>query len=309
MSSTTRSSTAARRRIIASIALLIAALVVPGSVSAKPSGDVNVQLLAFNDFHGNSTRRPARAATINGTPAGGVEYLATAIKQLRAEAEAGVATPRPSPPVTWSARRPLVSAAFHDEPTIEEMNALGLDVTARRQPRVRRGRRRAAAHAERRLPPGRRLPGRRRLRRRRLPVPRRQRGQQEHRQADPAAPTRSEGRRRQGRLHRHDARGHRRASSTRTASRASTSSTRSRRPTGYAASCRPRACTRSSCCCTRAAASGTARRRPDRLRRLHRRDRRHRRPASTRRRRGRQRPHPPLLQLRAAQLVPARTRS
>ena len=36
----------------------------------------------------------------------------------------------------------------------------------RRQPRVRRGRERAPAHAERRLPPGRRLPGRRRLRRR-----------------------------------------------------------------------------------------------------------------------------------------------
>ena len=42
---------------------------------------------------------------------------------------------------------PLLSAAFHDEPTIEAMNALGLDVTRRGQPRVRRGLQGAAADA------------------------------------------------------------------------------------------------------------------------------------------------------------------
>ena len=52
---------------------------------------------------------------------------------------------------------PLISGLFHDEPTIEALNKLDLDVTARRQPRVRRGRRGAAASAERRLPPERRL--------------------------------------------------------------------------------------------------------------------------------------------------------
>ena len=83
MSSTTRSSTAARRRIIASIALLIAALVVPGSVSAKPPGNVNVQLLAINDFHGNLSRRRDPAGSSGTTLAGGVEYLATHIKQAR----------------------------------------------------------------------------------------------------------------------------------------------------------------------------------------------------------------------------------
>ena len=38
---------------------------------------------------------------------------------------------------------PLISALFHDEPTIEAMNPIGLDVNARRQPRVRRRARRA----------------------------------------------------------------------------------------------------------------------------------------------------------------------
>ena len=35
---------------------------------------------------------------------------------------------------------PLLSAAYHDEPTIEALNLMGLDYAARRQPRVRRGR-------------------------------------------------------------------------------------------------------------------------------------------------------------------------
>ena len=46
-------------------------------------------------------------------------------------------------------------------------------------------------HAERRLPPGRRLPGRRRLRRRDVPVPGGQHGRQGDRPADPAAGRRS----------------------------------------------------------------------------------------------------------------------
>jgi 5'-nucleotidase len=127
MSSTTRSSIAARRWIIASIALLVAALVVPGSVSAKPSGDVNVQLLAINDFHGNLEPPTGSSGNILGTLAGGVDYLATHIKQLHAtnpdrtlEVAAG----------DLIGGTPLISAAFHDEPTIEEMNALGLDLSA-----------------------------------------------------------------------------------------------------------------------------------------------------------------------------------
>ena len=42
---------------------------------------------------------------------------------------------------------PLISSWFHDEPTIEAANEIGFDVGTRRQPRVRRGRRRADAPA------------------------------------------------------------------------------------------------------------------------------------------------------------------
>ena len=108
------------------------------------------------------------------------------------------------------------------------LNVIGLEVTSRRQPRVRRGRRRAQAPAARRVPPGRRLPGRRRVRgadftylaanvvdkRTGLPIL----PPFDIRIVD-GVPVGFVG---------HDARGHRRASSTRPASRTSTSTTRSR---------------------------------------------------------------------------------
>jgi 5'-nucleotidase len=89
----------------------------------------HVQLLAINDFHGNleppgGTFAPAPGQP--GVPVGGIEYLATHIRQLRAT------TPDT---VTVSAgdligASPLLSALFHDEPTIEGMNRLGLELNA-----------------------------------------------------------------------------------------------------------------------------------------------------------------------------------
>ncbi len=58
-------------------------------------------------------------------PAGGIEYLATHMKQLR-EQNSNTITVGAGDLIGAS---PLVSALFHDEPTIEAMNALGLDVT------------------------------------------------------------------------------------------------------------------------------------------------------------------------------------
>jgi 5'-nucleotidase len=58
-------------------------------------------------------------------PAGGIAYLATHIKALRAT-NANTITVGAGDLIGAS---PLVSALFHDEPTIEAMNSLGLDVT------------------------------------------------------------------------------------------------------------------------------------------------------------------------------------
>jgi 5'-nucleotidase len=101
--------------------------------------DTHVQLLAINDFHGHL--QPNTPGTIryccefdqNPTVnrnvvvtrlAGGVEYLATLIKQLR-ERNTNTITVSAGDTVGAS---PLLSGLFHDEPTIEAMNALGLQV-------------------------------------------------------------------------------------------------------------------------------------------------------------------------------------
>ncbi|HET8528598.1 MAG TPA: bifunctional metallophosphatase/5'-nucleotidase [Gaiellaceae bacterium] len=98
--------------------------------------DTHVQLLAINDFHGHI--QPSTPGTIRyvdrdasgklvdvNAPAGGVEYLSTLLKQLR---------DRNSNTITVGAgdmigASPLVSGLFHDEPTVEALNALGLQVT------------------------------------------------------------------------------------------------------------------------------------------------------------------------------------
>ena len=73
------------------------------------------------------SHRPGLRETSGTTLAGGVEYLATQIKQLEAT--------NPDRTLEISAgdnigASPLISAAFHDEPTIEALNALGLDISA-----------------------------------------------------------------------------------------------------------------------------------------------------------------------------------
>jgi len=119
-------------------ALALAGLALVGSPSsAEPRAEadgpprVTGHLLAINDFHGQIDKPTGSSGNVNGTPAGGVEYLASWIKDLRADAQAQdsryVYTVAAGDLVGAS---PLVSAAFHDEPTVDEMNALGLDVTS-----------------------------------------------------------------------------------------------------------------------------------------------------------------------------------
>ncbi len=95
-----------------------------------PPGSVNVQLLAINDFHG---QLPAPGGTIsvpNGTStatkinAGGIVYLAARVRALEAQ----------NPNTLFLSAgdlvgaSPLVSAFYHDEPTVEAMNGLGMDL-------------------------------------------------------------------------------------------------------------------------------------------------------------------------------------
>jgi 5'-nucleotidase len=122
-----RASRARRPLAIAATAVIALSFILPAAVAAKPSGSVDVQLLAINDFHGNLEEPTGSSGVIGTTPAGGVEFLATHIKNLHAT--------NPNRTLEVAAGdliggTPLISAAFHDEPTIESMNALGLDLAA-----------------------------------------------------------------------------------------------------------------------------------------------------------------------------------
>jgi 5'-nucleotidase len=100
-----------------------------------PSRYQDVQLLSFNDLHGNleppsgSSGRVTEIqadGTTKTVDAGGVEYLATHLRQAR-EGNAYSITAAGGDMVGAS---PLISGLFHDEPTIEALNKLELDVTS-----------------------------------------------------------------------------------------------------------------------------------------------------------------------------------
>ncbi|MEV6343461.1 bifunctional metallophosphatase/5'-nucleotidase [Actinoplanes sp. NPDC051851] len=97
-------------------------------------GVVKGQILSYNDFHGAIDPPSGSGAVVNAggtsTPAGGVEYLATYLKKLRAEATAEHRETITAGAGDLIGATPLVSAAFHDEPTIELMNTVGLQVSS-----------------------------------------------------------------------------------------------------------------------------------------------------------------------------------
>jgi 5'-nucleotidase len=117
---------------VALAAVAALAIAIPAAQAAKPSKDVPVQLLGINDFHGNlepPSGSGGRIQEVVGGPqidAGGAVYLANQLRTLRQQN---------SNTLTVSAgdligASPLLSALFHDEPTIEAMNEMGLDLNA-----------------------------------------------------------------------------------------------------------------------------------------------------------------------------------
>lgn len=102
--------------------------------SAQAPGPLEVKLLAINDFHGNlkppgggiRIKDPADAAKTVNVPAGGSEAMATLIKQKRAGAKNSVFVAAGD----LVGATPLLSALFADEPTIESLSLMGLEISA-----------------------------------------------------------------------------------------------------------------------------------------------------------------------------------
>ncbi len=86
-----------------------------------------MQLLALNDFHGNIEPPAGSSGRVGTVNAGGAEYLSTHVSTLEAT------NPRNTFVVSAGdliGASPLLSSLFHDEPTIEAMNEIGLDYNA-----------------------------------------------------------------------------------------------------------------------------------------------------------------------------------
>jgi 5'-nucleotidase len=93
-------------------------------------GAAKGNLLGFNDFHGAIDPPTGSGGLVNGNPAGGVEYLTTWVKKLRAEAKAEKRTSITVGAGDLVGATPLVSAAFHDEPSIELLSNAGLQISS-----------------------------------------------------------------------------------------------------------------------------------------------------------------------------------
>jgi 5'-nucleotidase len=112
-------------------ALLVGCATPPPPAATEP---VKVRVLAINDFHGNL--RPARGGIRVGDPAnpgktinveaGGAEHLATAVAELRK----GHANHVFVAAGDLIGATPLLSALFRDEPTIESLSLMGLEMSA-----------------------------------------------------------------------------------------------------------------------------------------------------------------------------------
>jgi 5'-nucleotidase len=142
---------ARRRRAIIGSAVaggaLLAAVAVPSIASAGDTDasrhrpghghgrTLDLQMLAVNDLHGNveapagSSGQVTETDPVTGKPvktdAGGLEYLATSLRKARAGHRNSM---------TFAAgdmvgASPMLSGLFHDEPTVESLNRIGLDAS------------------------------------------------------------------------------------------------------------------------------------------------------------------------------------
>ena len=119
-------------RLLGACVLLTASLC---SEAAPPQpAPITLSLIALNDFHGNIL--PPNISVLvpdpdhpQGTrvPAGGAAYLASMVQQLKAANPANTLVVGAGDLLGAS---PLTSGLFHDEPTIDVLNAIGLDVSS-----------------------------------------------------------------------------------------------------------------------------------------------------------------------------------
>src|ERR1700726_4271733 len=120
-------------QVLAALALVSATGPAPQAF-AESAAPVDVRILAINDFHGY-LRPPAGGIRISDpddktkkimVPAGGAEHMATLVKQLRENRKNTIFVAAGD----LIGASPFLSAMFHDEPTIEALSMMGLEVAS-----------------------------------------------------------------------------------------------------------------------------------------------------------------------------------
>lgn len=114
--------------------ILVALLACLASMHAQASDRVPLRILAINDLHGNLEPPPGGIRIDDPTnkdrkirvDAGGVEHMATLVKQLRADHKNSIFVAAGD----LIGASPFLSAMFHDEPTIESLSLMGMAVAS-----------------------------------------------------------------------------------------------------------------------------------------------------------------------------------
>ena len=113
---------------------LLLMLAQPPRAAAQAAPPIDLRILAINDFHGNLLPPPGgiriadpddNTRKIN-VPAGGAEHMATLVKQLRQGTRNTIFVAAGD----LIGASPFLSAMFHDEPTIESLSMMGLEVAS-----------------------------------------------------------------------------------------------------------------------------------------------------------------------------------
>jgi 5'-nucleotidase len=120
--------------LVVLLAALLGGLAAPATATKNKKGDhkkqqqsgqlVHLQLLAFNDYHGHL--QASTPGTIEGAPAGGSEYLSAMLNELRKGNKHSL-TVAAGDLIGGS---PAFSGLFHDEPSVESLNAMDLAISS-----------------------------------------------------------------------------------------------------------------------------------------------------------------------------------
>lgn len=120
--------------LLAAALLMLMQVGIASRASAQDNPRVDVTILAINDLHGNLKPPPGGIRIVDpndktkkiNVAAGGVEHMSTLIKQLRARHKNSIFVAAGD----LIGASPLLSAMFHDEPTIESLSMMGLEITS-----------------------------------------------------------------------------------------------------------------------------------------------------------------------------------